>query len=492
MPKPKFYAVYVGRVPDVYASWDECRTQTERFPGCRFEGFGSRVEATVAYRNKTGKEPTQRSPTEQAFAAAAGLDLPAADVMMAARPVDGAGAGGATGQRADLEFVAQGLLSKATASAPHLGMTPAGGRGGKGETQDAGAAQRVANVPALSVGAAQAGGAEKRQGVHSGAPGAQTAHWGRREAVDVPRGGSGSRTSSSHPEHGGPTRTIGRGGSEQREEERGETMDAAGAPWRPAGGGTAPGVATGGGGQAGAPAEAGPETMAGGGRQGVGGVEARQFAVKLPQCFEARFQEGAVQQSPHSSRAQGGPGQQRQGASPASAEPESGKQERLVGGKRVREVPPHSAVSLGLSGAEEAAGGSGRPIRREWRPLAEAAAPHLAPGGPSSPTVLTLDSTRGHGPSRGGGCYQPLAADRAAVGGDALWGPIAERLAPSGGSGGSERPSRTLGISCRFCGAAASRGAFAPASHRFCRLACSSPCGHARCRQPQPAVRQAA
>lgn len=46
----KFYVVWVGYSPGIYDSWEECRLQTEGFPGARYKAYDSQLEATEAYR----------------------------------------------------------------------------------------------------------------------------------------------------------------------------------------------------------------------------------------------------------------------------------------------------------------------------------------------------------------------------------------------------------------------------------------------------------
>ncbi|MDE6323185.1 MAG: ribonuclease H family protein [Paramuribaculum sp.] len=50
MARRKFYVVWAGHSPGVYDSWEECRLQTEGFPGARFKSFDSQDEAIAAYR----------------------------------------------------------------------------------------------------------------------------------------------------------------------------------------------------------------------------------------------------------------------------------------------------------------------------------------------------------------------------------------------------------------------------------------------------------
>lgn len=46
----KFYVVWTGRSPGIYDSWEECRQQTENFPGARYRAFDSQDAATRAFR----------------------------------------------------------------------------------------------------------------------------------------------------------------------------------------------------------------------------------------------------------------------------------------------------------------------------------------------------------------------------------------------------------------------------------------------------------
>ena len=45
----KFYVVWVGRLPGVYASWGECKEQVEGFTGAKYKSFATEVEAQRAY-----------------------------------------------------------------------------------------------------------------------------------------------------------------------------------------------------------------------------------------------------------------------------------------------------------------------------------------------------------------------------------------------------------------------------------------------------------
>lgn len=68
--KPKFYVVWKGHQPGVYANWDAASRQVSGFPGAQFKSFASRDEADQAYRGAyasyAGKETksVKRSPAD--------------------------------------------------------------------------------------------------------------------------------------------------------------------------------------------------------------------------------------------------------------------------------------------------------------------------------------------------------------------------------------------------------------------------------------------
>ncbi len=60
MAKQKFYVVWKGVAPGVYASWEECKLQTANFEGALYKAFESKDAADEAYHkgpwNYIGKE----------------------------------------------------------------------------------------------------------------------------------------------------------------------------------------------------------------------------------------------------------------------------------------------------------------------------------------------------------------------------------------------------------------------------------------------------
>lgn len=50
MQKRKFYVVWVGHSPGIYDTWEECKAQTDGFPGARYKAYAYLEEATEAFR----------------------------------------------------------------------------------------------------------------------------------------------------------------------------------------------------------------------------------------------------------------------------------------------------------------------------------------------------------------------------------------------------------------------------------------------------------
>lgn len=52
----KYYAVWRGRIPGVYDSYEDALAQVDRFPGAAFKSFSSPEEAAMAFRKGTVRE----------------------------------------------------------------------------------------------------------------------------------------------------------------------------------------------------------------------------------------------------------------------------------------------------------------------------------------------------------------------------------------------------------------------------------------------------
>lgn len=55
MAKQKFYVVWEGHKPGVYASWDECKRQVDGIAGAKYKSFESRTEAEAAFKGNYWK-----------------------------------------------------------------------------------------------------------------------------------------------------------------------------------------------------------------------------------------------------------------------------------------------------------------------------------------------------------------------------------------------------------------------------------------------------
>ena len=56
-PKPKFYVVWRGREPGVYATWEQCQKQVKGFPSAAYKSFPTFEEANTAF---AGEAPVYR------------------------------------------------------------------------------------------------------------------------------------------------------------------------------------------------------------------------------------------------------------------------------------------------------------------------------------------------------------------------------------------------------------------------------------------------
>ncbi len=67
--KEKYYVVWVGVTPGVYASWTECQLQVNGYKGARYKSFNTRSEAEAAYQSSPDDytvAPGRKSPTATA------------------------------------------------------------------------------------------------------------------------------------------------------------------------------------------------------------------------------------------------------------------------------------------------------------------------------------------------------------------------------------------------------------------------------------------
>ncbi len=57
MAQKKYYGVRIGRVPGVYATWDECKAQVHGYPGAAFKAFPTEKEAAVFVCGRPPEKP---------------------------------------------------------------------------------------------------------------------------------------------------------------------------------------------------------------------------------------------------------------------------------------------------------------------------------------------------------------------------------------------------------------------------------------------------
>lgn len=50
MAKSKYYVVWEGKQPGVYASWAECKAQTDHYTGAKYKSYESKAEAEAAFK----------------------------------------------------------------------------------------------------------------------------------------------------------------------------------------------------------------------------------------------------------------------------------------------------------------------------------------------------------------------------------------------------------------------------------------------------------
>ena len=81
----KFYVVWVGKIPGVYASWGECKEQVEGFAGAKYKSFSTELEAQRAYSGS----PLPSSLGTRAKGGRSGADYP----IFPSIAVDGASSG---------------------------------------------------------------------------------------------------------------------------------------------------------------------------------------------------------------------------------------------------------------------------------------------------------------------------------------------------------------------------------------------------------------
>ncbi len=61
--KPKFYVVWEGRRPGVYATWDECKKNIDGFPNAKYKSFPTKKEAEAALEQHPARHLYRKAAT---------------------------------------------------------------------------------------------------------------------------------------------------------------------------------------------------------------------------------------------------------------------------------------------------------------------------------------------------------------------------------------------------------------------------------------------
>lgn len=83
MAKSKFYVVWEGKKPGVYATWAECQAQVNGYPDAKYKSYESRAEAEAAFKDgwkgNWGQGKSTSSKTAGGGKAGAGKPSPAGE-----------------------------------------------------------------------------------------------------------------------------------------------------------------------------------------------------------------------------------------------------------------------------------------------------------------------------------------------------------------------------------------------------------------------------
>ena len=71
--KQKYYVVWVGTVPGVYTSWEECKAQVHGFPKAKYKAYSTMEEASDAFH--AGYQPPEPNKAKQKSRAKERLSL---------------------------------------------------------------------------------------------------------------------------------------------------------------------------------------------------------------------------------------------------------------------------------------------------------------------------------------------------------------------------------------------------------------------------------
>jgi ribonuclease HI len=110
MAKQKFYVVWEGHQPGVYASWDACKKQVDGFNGAKYKSFESRNEADAAFKSNYWKFVKKADPVKPG-----GGKTPRSAIIRDSIAVDAA----CSGNPGDMEY--QGVVTATGQQLFHMG-----------------------------------------------------------------------------------------------------------------------------------------------------------------------------------------------------------------------------------------------------------------------------------------------------------------------------------------------------------------------------------
>lgn len=116
MAKQKFYVVWEGRKPGVYANWDECKRQVDGFEKAKYKSFESQVQADQAFKSNYW----QFVKTAEPAAKATGTKSARATIVRDSLAVDAA----CSGNPGDMEY--RGVFTATGKELFHVGPLPDG------------------------------------------------------------------------------------------------------------------------------------------------------------------------------------------------------------------------------------------------------------------------------------------------------------------------------------------------------------------------------
>lgn len=86
--KSKFYVVWKGHTPGIYATWEACEAQVKGFQGAQYKGFPTKAAAKAAWQGKYGDYAGKGRPVQKSLLSKSGpiLDSYCVDAACSGNP----------------------------------------------------------------------------------------------------------------------------------------------------------------------------------------------------------------------------------------------------------------------------------------------------------------------------------------------------------------------------------------------------------------------